>query len=244
MRWMFGFFAACLALWQISPAAACKMMEPTLDSVTQQSELVVVATVTKIEGSQATFSVEAPIKGSLPQNDLDVLNHQINNGADCQPSLGDGERFAEGSRWVLFLVPTTLDPDITWQTASFGDYGALKVEQDQVSYTEQGTPQQIPLPDMVETLSNYASLNPNELVDPLPGGAAAPAVEPQILPAPAPELIDTDPNANPVAQVDVAPTIAPTSAAPSWLPWVLVGVGVVAAIGALIGWQRSRSAKQ
>ncbi len=241
MRRILGCLAACLALWQISPVAACKMMEPTLDSVTQQAELVVVATVTKIEGSQATFSVETSIKGSLPQNDLDVLNHQINNGADCQPTLGDGNRFAEGSRWVLFLVPTTLDPDITWQTASFGDYGALKVEQDQVSYTEQGTPQLIPVADMVVTLTNFSGLNPNQLGEPMIGN---PAIEPAIMPTPDPALVEPMPNSNtnPAATVDAAPVA--TNSAPSWLPWVLVGVAVVAAIGALIGWRRSRSAQQ
>ncbi|XSG75448.1 hypothetical protein ACP8Y2_00325 [Herpetosiphon llansteffanensis] len=242
MRRILGLVAVCVALWQVSPVAACKMMEPTIDSVTQQAELVVVATVTKVEGSQATFSVDTPIKGNLPQNDLDVLNHQIHNGPDCQPNLGDGNRFIEGSRWVLFLVPTTLDPDITWQTASFGDYGALKVEQDQVSYTEQGAAQQMPLPDMVATLTNFSGLTPNQIVDPVPG---KPAVEPAILPAPAPELIDTDPNANPAAPVAAAPAATNSnSSSPSWLPWLLVGVGVVAAIGALIGWQRSRKAQQ
>lgn len=243
MRRILGLVAVCVALWQVSPVAACKMLEPTIDSVTQQAELVVVATVIKVEGSQATFSVETPIKGSLPQNDLDVLNHQINNGADCQPTLGDGNRFIEGSRWVLFLVPTTLDPDIMWQTASFGDYGALKVEQDQVSYTEQGAPQQMPLPDMIATLTNFSGLTPNQIVDPVPG---KPAIEPAIMPTPNPALVEPLPNsnANPAAPVDTAAQAAANpSSAPSWLPWLLVGVAVVAAIGALLGWRRSRNAQ-
>ncbi|XSG75449.1 hypothetical protein ACP8Y2_00330 [Herpetosiphon llansteffanensis] len=231
MRWICGcVLGLVVVLWPATPAAACSMVEPTLDSLTQQADLVVVATVSKIDGDQAFFTVDTPIKGSVTGESFSVLNHMIGTGAMCDLVLGDGNRFPEGSTWVLFLGPNQFDGPAVWQPMSFGDYGVLNVEQDQVRYREQSREQTQPLADLVGTLTNY-SLAGMATATVLPVDQTA---EPNALPS------------MPTATFDVAAPIGnqqiidqPASDA-SNLPWILIGVGLIAGIGALIGWRRSQ----
>ncbi|MBM7841818.1 hypothetical protein [Herpetosiphon giganteus] len=228
MRWIWGcMLGLIVVLWPATPVAACSMIEPTLDSLTQQADLIVVATVSNIDGDQAFFTVDTPIKGSVTGEPLSVLNHIIGYDAGCKPELAEGNRFAEGSTWILFLNPNQLSASATWQTSNFYDNGALKVEQDQVRYREQSREQTQPLTDLVSTLTNYSLAGgPTATVLPV-DQTAEPKVQPSI----------NMPTATPEAVLPVTETTAEQA---SVLPWVLVGIGVLAGIGALIGWRRSR----
>ncbi|MFD3164748.1 hypothetical protein [Herpetosiphon sp. NSE202] len=228
MRWMGGcLLGLIVVLWPATQAAACSMVEPTLDSLTQQADIVVVATVSTIDGDQAFFTVDTPIKGAVANEPFSVLNHMIGTGAMCELMLGDGNRFAEGSTWVLFLGPNQFDSPAVWQPMSFGDYGVLKVEQDQVVYREQSREHTLPLADLVGTLTNYS----------LAGGPTATVlpVDQTAEPNAAPSI--NIPTSTPVA---VLPATETTAEQASVLPWVLVGIGVLAGVGALVGWRRSQ----
>lgn len=230
MRWMWGCLIILIGLLPATPAAACSMIEPTLDSLTQQADLVVVATVSNIEGNQAFFTIDTSIKGSVASESLSVLNHAIDTDPSCKPELRAGNRFAEGSRWVLFLGPNQFDGPAVWQTISFGDYGALKVEQDQVRYREQSQEQTQALADLVSTLTNY-SMAGVATATALPAGQTAEPNAPKPMPT---ATIDVVPIANP------AQTTEPPANQSSTMPWILVGIGVLAGVGALIGWRRSQ----
>jgi hypothetical protein len=230
MRWMWGCLIILIVMLPATPAAACSMVEPTLDSLTQQADLVVVATVSNIEGNQAFFTIDTTIKGSVTSESLSVLNHTIDTDPSCKPELRAGNRFAEGSRWVLFLGPNQFDSPAVWQTISFGDYGALKVEQDQVSYREQSQEQTQALADVVSTLTNYSMAGATTATA-LPEGHTAEPDAPKPLPTPTLAVV---PIANPPQT-----TLPPVNQS-STMPWILVGIGVLAGVGALLGWRRSQ----
>ena len=230
MRWIWGCLIILIALLPATPAAACSMIEPTLDSLTQQADLVVVATVSSIEGDQAFFTVDTAIKGSIASEPLSVLNHEIDTDPSCKPELRAGNRFAEGSKWVLFLGPNQFDSIAVWQTISFGDYGALNVEQDQVRYREHSQEQTQALADLVSTLTNY-SMAGVATATALPAGQTAEPNAPKPMPT---ATFDVVPIANP------AQTTEPSANQSSTMPWILVGIGVLAGVGALIGWRRSQ----
>lgn len=230
MRWIWGCLIILIVLLPVTPAAACSMIEPTLDSLTQQADLVVVATVSKIDGDQAFFAIDTAIKGSVANEPLSVLNHTIGIDPSCRPELGSGNHFAEGSKWVLFLGPNQFDGSAVWQTISFGDYGAIKVEQDQVRYHEHSQEQIQALADLVSTLTNY-SMAGVATATALPAGQTAEPNAPKPIPT---ATFDVVPIANPPQ------TTEPPAKQSSNMAWVLVGIGVLAGVGALIGWRRSQ----
>ncbi|MCA0353488.1 MAG: hypothetical protein LCH85_15955 [Chloroflexi bacterium] len=229
MRWIWGCLIILIGLLPATPAAACSMIEPTLDSLTQQADLVVVATVSSIEGDQAFFTVDTAIKGSVASEPLSVLNHEIDTDPSCKPELRTGNRFAEGSKWVLFLGPNQFDSTAVWQTISFGDYGALNVEQDQVRYREHSQEQTQALADLVSTLTNY-SMAGVATATALPAGQTAEPNAPKPMPT---ATFDVVPIANPPQITE------PPANQSSTMPWILVGIGVLAGVGTLIGWRRS-----
>lgn len=230
MRWMWGCLIILIVLLPATPAAACSMIEPTLDSLTQQADLVIVATVSNIDGDQAFFTVDTAIKGSIASEPLSVINHTIDTDPSCRPELGAGNRFAEGSKWVLFLGPNQFDGSAVWQTISFGDYGALNVEQDQVRYREQSQEQTQALADLVSTLTNY-SMAGAATATALPAGQTIEPIAPKPMPT---ATFDVAPIANP------SQTTEPPVNQSSSMAWILVGIGVLAGVGALIGWRRSQ----
>ncbi len=232
MRWMWGcLLGLIIVVWPATPAAACSMVEPTLDMLTQQADLVVVATVSKTEDDQAFFTVNTSIKGSVASEPFSVLNHTIGTGAMCDLILGDGNRFAEGSMWVLFLGPNQFDGPAVWQPISFGNYGALKIEQEQVRYTEQTREQNQALPDLVSTLTNY-SLAGGPTATVLPVDQTAEPKAPRSMPTATPEDV--------VPQVNPPPTTEQPASQTSVLPWVLIGIGALAGASAWFGWRRSQ----
>ncbi|GAA5526602.1 hypothetical protein Hgul01_00376 [Herpetosiphon gulosus] len=148
----------------------------------------------------------------------------------CKPHLGVGNRFAEGSKWVLFLVPNHVHGPAVWKTLGFVTDGALKVEQDQVHYTEQNQPQTLPLVDLISTLTNY-SMASSATVTLLPTGQTAEPNAPMLMPT---ATLDAVPVVNPPQ------TTEPPASQSSSMIWILVGIGVLAGVGALIGWRRSQ----
>ncbi|GAA5526603.1 hypothetical protein [Herpetosiphon gulosus] len=52
MRWIWGCLIILIVLLPTTPAAACSIAEPTFDDLTQKADLVVVATVSKIDNDQ------------------------------------------------------------------------------------------------------------------------------------------------------------------------------------------------
>ncbi|WP_110514838.1 hypothetical protein [Herpetosiphon llansteffanensis] len=227
MRWIWGcLLGLVVVLWSATPVAACSLAVPTLDGLAQQADLIVVATVTQSEGNHALFMVDTLIKGNIASEPFSVLDHTIDYDAMCKPILGLGNRFAEGSTWVLFLGPNQFDGPAVWQPISFGNAGSLDVDEDQVRYFEQNQEIRQPLADLISTLTNY-SLAGGPTVTVLPVDQTAEPKAPPSMPTATPE---------PVLQVDQPQATEQASV----LPWVLVGIAVLAGVGALIGWRRSQ----
>lgn len=228
MRWMLGcLLGLVVVLWSATPVAACSLAVPTLDGLAQQADLIVVATVTQSEGNHALFTVDTLIKGNVASEPFSVLDHTIDYDAMCKPILGLGNRFAEGSTWVLFLGPNQFDGPAVWQPISFGNYSSLDVDEDEVRYFEQNQEIRQPLADLVGTLTNYSLAGgPTATVLPV-DQTAEPKVQPSI----------SMPTATPEPVLSASETTAEQA---SVLPWVLVGIGVLAGVGALVGWRRSQ----
>ena len=137
-----GLLLALFALAGVSGAAACSIVIPSFGTLVQESAVIAVGTIDVSTSNGATIDVEQYLKGA-GVSEITLFDYD----ADCTRTLGSGDRFAEGTRLVLFLDPNTATGEARWQTSTLmmGEGAAWVIIDDQV-YT--GSNSTMPLAEM------------------------------------------------------------------------------------------------
>jgi hypothetical protein len=219
----------------VARAAACSLVLPTLESLAADSQLVVIGTISGAGEDTATLEVEQYLQGGDGAREISLVNHEFSTDPACNPELGAGSRWGDGTRLLAFLDPATFDLGADWQDGALGGMGIIVINDDSIILPSGDL---LPLADAITRISGRvpsgdAPMPPVEIPAPPPGKPA-----PDIMPMPAP-----DQGLIPVPQPTVAPEPQATAASATRarvIPWVLLAVGVASGLGALVGLLRSR----
>ncbi|MBA3469441.1 MAG: hypothetical protein H0T53_07320 [Herpetosiphonaceae bacterium] len=233
-----GLLLALFILAGVATSSACSLAVVPLGTLVQESAAIVIGTISTTTPGVATLEVEQYLKGGDGEREIALLNHTLDLGPDCSRSLGAGERFAEGTRLLLFLEPNTSPAEARWQPSRLvvDDDAAWAIIDDQISVSQGGRSVPSPLEAVTSQIIDLAALAepPVDLAQPAPPILVDPVVPPAPPPAkrrppePAPAL-PGEPAASP-----------PSAFLTTTLPWALMVVGVVSGGLALWGWARSR----
>ena len=241
VRWM---LVAGLLFFGAGRAAACSLIPPTLESLADGTPLAVIGTISNAGEDIATIEVEQYLKGGEGAREISLLNHELTLSPSCQPELGAGSRWSDGTRVLAFLGPATFDLGADWQDGGPAGMGIIVINDDMIILPSGDL---LPLADAITRITGQ----PADDAIILP---TIPPMEQSALPMPAlpmPERggpISTMPLPRPdgipvVPEPTVAPEVAALAAAQtraSAIPWVLLGVGIASGIGALLGMLRTR----
>jgi hypothetical protein len=220
----------------VARAAACSLVaQPNLESMANDTQVVVVATVSGAGEDTATLEVEQYLKGGDGAREISLVNHEFGIDPSCDPLIGPGARWGDGTRLLAFLNPATADLGADWQDGVLGGMGIIVINDDSIILPSGDL---LPLADAITRItgrvpSDDAPMPPVEIPAPPPGKPA-----PGIMPMPAP-----DQGLIPVPEPTVAPDPAAAAASATRatvIPWALLAVGVVSGLGALVGLLRSR----
>jgi hypothetical protein len=220
----------------VARAAGCNLVaQPTLESMANDTQVVVVATVSGAGEDTATLEVEQYLKGGDGAREISLVNHEFGIDPSCDPLIGPGARWSDGTRLLAFLNPATADLGADWQDGVLGGMGIIVINDDSIILP---SGELLPLADALTRISGQAPADdpaqaPAILPAP-PPGKPAPGIKP--MPAPDQGLI-------PVPQPTVAPEPEATAASETRakvIPWVLLAVGAASGLGALVGLLRSR----
>jgi hypothetical protein len=217
----------------VARAAACSLALPTLESLAADSELVVIGTISGANEDRATLEVEQYLQGGDGAREISLVNHEFGIDAACNPELGAGSRWGDGTRLLAFLDPATFDLGAEWQDGALGGMGIIVINDDSIILPSGDL---LPLADAITRISAGApAVDPAQPPGILPAPPPAKPA-PGIMPMPAPGMI-------PVPDPTVAPEPEATAAGEAVatvMPWALLAVGAVSGLGALFGLLRSR----
>lgn len=229
LRWT---LVAGLVFLSLDRAAACSLALPTIESLADGAQLVVIGTVSDAGEDAATLEIEQYLKGGAGDREISLVNHEFGLGAACEPLLGPGSRWSDGTRVLAFLDPATFDLGADWQDGTLGSVGIIAINDDTIILPSGDL---LPLADAITRITGQpvgAEILP---APPAPPPPAAPA--PDIMPLPNPARLPVVPE----------PTVAPEPAAAAAgatraavIPWALLVIGLASGLGAIIGMLRSR----
>ncbi len=232
-----GLLLALFSLAGVATSAACSLAVLPLGELVQESAAIVIGTISTTTPDVATLEVEQYLKGGDGEREIALLNHTLDLGPDCSRSLGAGERFAEGTRLLLFLEPNTFPAEASWQPSSLvvDDDAAWAIVDDQIGVSQGGRSVPSPLEPVASQIIDLAA---QAEPPPDPAPPAPPILVDPFVPAPPPPAEQRPPE--PALARPPEPASAPSAFLTTTLPWALIGVGVVSGGLALWGWGRSR----